>query len=145
MHFSFFGKIISEVIKMNDCLFCKIVNGEIPSKKLYEDDEVLVFLDINPSTNGDCLVIPKRHVVTIDDLDNDLITQMYEVILKMKQLLEEKLGCSGLTIVQNNGYGQEVKHFHIHLTPRYENDLLEHKFNRNILMPLDEIYQKLSN
>lgn len=133
------------MIKVNDCLFCNIVKREIPSKVLYEDDLVICFLDIHPSTNGDMLLVPKKHIVTVDNVDDDLLIHMHRVLLKVKKLLEEKLGCSGLTIVQNNGYGQEIKHFHIHLTPRYENDMLEHKFNREMLQSIDEIYQKLAD
>lgn len=128
-----------------DCLFCKIVNKEIPSYKLYEDDKVLVFLDINPSTNGDCLLIPKNHIVTIDEVDDELMIHMLNVIKKMKLLLKEKLSCDGLTIVQNNGYGQEIKHFHIHLTPRYDGDNLEHKYNRNMLVNIEDVHSQIND
>lgn len=128
---------------MDSCLFCNIIKKEIPSKILYEDDLVICFLDINPSTNGDTLLVPKQHIVTINELSPDLLVHIHTVLLKIKALLEEKLHCDGLTIVQNNGYGQEIKHFHIHLTPRYENDMLEHKFNREMLEDIDKIYQKL--
>ena len=130
---------------MDNCLFCKIIKGEIPSKTMYEDEVVKVFLDINPSTNGDSLLIPKKHIVTIDEVDNELMCHMLKIIQKLKPIFEEKLGAKGLTIAQNNGYGQEVKHFHIHLTPRYENDLVEHKFNKDTLLSLEEVEKKLTN
>lgn len=127
-----------------DCLFCKIIKGEIPSYTIYEDDLVKVFLDINPSTNGDCLLVPKLHLVTIDDIPSDLLLHLHEVTLKMKRQLEEKLHCAGLTIVQNNGHGQDIKHFHIHLTPRYLDDNLRHEFNKKKLIELDKVLEQIT-
>ena len=129
---------------MNDCLFCKIINKEIPSKIIYEDEVVQVFLDIKPSTNGDSLLIPKKHIVTIDEVDNELMNHFLMVIKKLKPIYEEKLNCEGLTLIQNNGHGQEIKHFHIHLTPRYINDELEHKYNKEDLISLEEIHNILT-
>lgn len=128
-----------------DCIFCKITNHESPSWTIYEDDLVHVFLDINPSTNGDLLLVPKKHIITVEDLDNDLIIHMHKISLEMKKLLEEKLNCDGLTIVQNNGHGQDVKHYHIHLTPRYINDELTHNFDKSLLKPVEEIAKELNN
>ncbi len=130
---------------MDDCLFCKIIKGEIPSYTIYEDDLVKVFLDINPSTNGDALLIPKKHIVTIDDLDEELLLHLFEVTLKMKKLMEEKLHIEGLTICQNNGHGQDIKHFHIHLTPRYLNDNVKHDFNKEVLQDLAKIHEQLTH
>lgn len=81
---------------MNDCLFCKIMNGEIPSKKIYEDDKVYAFLDINPNSNGHVLLIPKKHYVTVLDIDKDFIGYALEVIQeKLYPLLKTKLGIDG--------------------------------------------------
>ncbi|MEG2283578.1 MAG: HIT family protein [Bacilli bacterium] len=129
---------------MNDCLFCKIIKKEIPSFILYEDEIVIVFLDIKPSTNGDCLLVPKKHFDTIDKLDDNLLLHIHQVIIKMKTLLEDRLNCDGFTIAQNNGYGQEIKHFHIHLTPRYKNDCLEHSFNKDNNLDLNIVYRKIT-
>ena len=130
---------------MNDCLFCKIINGDIPSRTIYEDDVVKVFLDIDPSTNGDCLLIPKKHIVTIDEVDDELMIHMLDVIKDVKKLLKEKLDCDGLTISQNNEYGQEIKHFHIHLTPRYLKDGYIINSNKELLVDLDQVLEKLTN
>lgn len=130
---------------MNDCLFCKIINGDIPSRTIYEDDVVKVFLDIDPSTNGDCLLIPKKHIVTIDEVDDELMIHMLDVIKDVKKLLKEKLDCDGLTISQNNEYGQEIKHFHIHLTPRYLKDGYIINSNKELLVDLDKTLEKLTN
>ncbi len=130
---------------MQDCIFCKINKKEMPSYTIYEDDFVRVFLDIHPSTNGDCLIIPKKHIVTIDDVDEELMLDILKVIKKMRTFLKEKLDCDGLTIVQNNDYGQEVKHFHIHLTPRYLKDGLQHTFNKDHLVNPEDVYNQITN
>lgn len=104
-----------------DCVFCKIINGDIPSYTIYEDNIVKAFLDINPDSDGHILIIPKVHIKDIDDMDENTFTKMLEITKKLKKLLEEKLQINGLTLVQNNGDVQEVKHFHIHLKPFYKN------------------------
>ena len=129
---------------MDDCLFCKIIKGEIPSKTIYEDEIVKVFLDINPSTNGDLLIVPKKHYENINDIDEGIIVHSLKLTReKLYPLLKEKLKCDGLTIVENNDYGQDIKHFHIHLTPRYKEDCLLHKFNKDILISIDDVFKKL--
>lgn len=128
-----------------DCLFCKIIEGSIPSKTIYEDELVKVFLDINPNTNGHCLIIPKKHIVTVKEVDSILTTHILEVEKKIYDLLKEKLNIKGLTIVQNNELGQEVKHYHVHLIPRYEDDNWNINFNQESLKDTDEIYQEIMN
>ena len=130
---------------MDNCIFCKIINNELPSYTVYEDELVKVFLDINPSTNGDILLIPKKHIVTVDEVDNDLMIHILKIEKEIYKLLKDKLNCEGLTIAQNNGYGQEVKHFHIHLTPRYEGDLVDHLYNKDKLIDVKEVFDKLTN
>lgn len=105
-----------------DCLFCKIINNEIPSYKIYEDDVVIAFLDINPDSVGHTLVIPKKHYLDLDDIDIDTLKHIMNVAKKLKKRIEEKLNCNGLTLIQNNGDIQEVKHFHLHLKPFYKNN-----------------------
>ena len=128
-----------------DCLFCKIIEGSIPSKTIYEDEIVKVFLDINPNTNGHCLVIPKKHVVTIDEVDEDLMGHILKVIKEVHKLLKEKLNIEGLTIAQNNNLGQEVKHLHFHLIPRYSDDNWSLTFNQEMLKETSIIYEKITN
>ena len=103
-------------------IFCKIINGEIPSKTIYEDDIVLVILDVNPRSNGHSLVIPKKHYKDLMEIDNDTLVSIMNTAREMKKLLEEKLNIDGLTLIQNNGDVQEVKHFHLHLKPYYNNN-----------------------
>lgn len=126
-----------------DCLFCKIIEGSIPSKIIYEDELVKVFLDINPNTNGHCLIIPKKHIVTVKEVDSILTTHILEVEKKIYDLLKEKLNIKGLTIVQNNELGQDVKHYHVHLIPRYEDDNWKMNFNQESLKDTDEVYQEI--
>ena len=89
--------------------FCKIVKGEIPSYKVYEDEKVLVFLDIYPTNNGHMLVIPKEHVENLHDISLDLLKEINTVTKKMYKLVEEGLSADGATIIQNNGSAQDVK------------------------------------
>ena len=103
------------------CVFCKIVNGEIPSYTIFEDDLIKIFLDINPSSNGHCLVIPKKHFVDINDIDSEYLNHIFTVVKEMLPILESKLNYDGISLCQNNGFVQEVKHFHLHLIPKYKN------------------------
>ena len=131
---------------MENCIFCKIVNNEIKSHTIYEDELVKVFLDANPETNGHMLIIPKKHYQNILDLDEKIIPHAVKIIKeKLYPLIKEKLHCDGMTIAQNNEYGQEVKHFHIHVVPRYENDQDYHSYNKDILISIEDIYSKLTN
>ena len=121
---------------MENCIFCKIAKGEIPSYPIYEDKFIKAFLDINPNSNGHTLVIPKKHIENILDTDEETITHIFKIIKNnLYKLLKEKLNCNGITIIQNNEYGQDVKHFHIHLIPKY-------KDKTDKITP-EEIYQKI--
>lgn len=104
-----------------DCLFCKIINGDIPCYKIYEDEFVLAFLDINPDCDGHTLIIPKKHFTDLDDIDSDTLNNINVVAKKIKKLLEERLNCDGISLLQNNGAVQEIKHYHLHLKPYYNN------------------------
>ena len=103
-----------------NCVFCKIANGEIPSYKLYEDDTVMAFLDANPDSDGHTLIIPKKHYQDLDDIDLDTLSHINEVAKLIKKELEKKLCCDGISLLQNNGEIQEVKHYHLHLKPYYK-------------------------
>ncbi|MBE6138335.1 MAG: HIT domain-containing protein [Firmicutes bacterium] len=127
-----------------DCIFCKIINGDIPALKVYEDDLVLAFLDINPDTNGHTLIIPKKHFTDLDDIDLNTLTAINEVSKKLKKLLEEKLGCDGISLLQNNGLVQEVKHYHLHLKPCYKDkNSIETIKHHELISDPKEIYKKL--
>ena len=119
-----------------DCLFCKIINNEIPSKTIYEDDIVKVFLDISPDSNGHMLIIPKKHYLDLMDIDDNTLSHIMDVARNMIKKLEEKLQVDGVTLIQNNGAVQEVKHYHLHLKPYY-------KVSQTI-KPVEEIYEILT-
>ena len=115
-----------------DCIFCKIISGEIPSYKLYEDDNVLAFLDITQGTKGHTLIIPKEHVKNIYELDEQTAKDIFTVVPKIAKALKEAFNPIGLNIVNNNDEPlQSVFHFHIHLIPRYENDGMKFSTQNN--------------
>lgn len=105
----------------NDCIFCAIAAGEIPSFKVYEDDLVLAYLDINPCSKGHTLVIPKAHATGLVDTPAELLQQLIVRVQKVAAHLKEALPCDGFNILQNNGEaaGQSVMHVHFHIVPRY--------------------------
>lgn len=106
-----------------DCIFCKIIEGDIPSHKLYEDDHILAFLDITQGTKGHTLIIPKKHVKNIYELDDETARNIFSVVPMIANALKEAFNPIGLNIVNNNDKPlQSVFHFHIHLIPRYEDD-----------------------
>lgn len=111
-------------MKKEDCIFCKIANGEIPSSTIYEDEDFRVFLDLSPATRGHALLVPKEHYANVFELDEELAAKAFVTAKKVGARMKEVLGCDGLNLIQNNGEaaGQTVFHFHMHLIPRYEND-----------------------
>ncbi|MGC8720775.1 MAG: HIT family protein, partial [Thermodesulforhabdaceae bacterium] len=112
---------------MESCIFCQIVKGSIPSAKIYEDDSVLSFLDINPINPGHALVIPKKHYPTIIDVDDEDLKKTAVVTKIVARAIKEALNCDGINILQNNfgAAGQLIFHFHIHVIPRFEGDGFE--------------------
>ena len=109
---------------MENCIFCKIANGEIPAATIYEDEDFRVILDLGPASKGHALILPKAHAANLFELPDDLAAKAMLVAKKVGGKLKEALGCDGLNLVQNNGEaaGQTVFHFHMHLIPRYEKD-----------------------
>lgn len=108
----------------DDCSFCKIARGKIPSATVYEDSHFRVILDVNPATKGHCLIIPKEHFDNIYDLDAETAGKLFSLATCIARAMRDALGCEGLNLVQNNGEiaGQTVFHFHLHLIPRYKDD-----------------------
>lgn len=130
---------------MENCIFCKIIKGEIPSMTIYEDDVVKVFLDINPTTNGDTLIVPKKHIENMLDLDDKRLSHIHKISKEIYNVLKEKLNIDGLTLVQNNFYGQEIKHYHVHLIPRYKNDDVKQLSNKEILKEVKEVFNQIKD
>ncbi|MBI2076394.1 MAG: HIT family protein [Candidatus Aenigmarchaeota archaeon] len=132
---------------MNGCLFCKIVKGEIPSKKVYEDSNTLAFLDINPANPGHTLVMPKKHAENIFDVEEDSLKSTISIVKEMAAAVKEKMNAAGVNVVQNNGKyaGQLVNHVHFHVIPRFENDnvIISYKRVQLTEKELDDVAKKL--
>lgn len=127
---------------MKDCIFCKIINGDIPCMKVYEDDVCLSYLDINPDSDGHTLIIPKKHYKDIYDIPNDTLSHIYDISKKIMDMLKEKLGCDGFTLLQNNGSIQEVKHYHLHIKPHYKDrKSIELIKNKDLIKNPKDIYE----
>lgn len=111
-------------MKKDDCIFCKIANGEIPSCTVYEDDMFRVILDIAPAAKGHALILPKEHYDNLWELGEAEAATVMAIAAKVSAAQKTALGCDGVNILQNNGVaaGQTVFHFHMHLIPRYDND-----------------------
>lgn len=111
-------------MKDENCIFCKLANGDIPTATLYEDNDFRVILDAGPASKGHALILPKEHYKNLYELDDEIAAKALVLAKKMITKLTDVLGCDGYNIVQNNGEvaGQTVFHFHIHLIPRYEGD-----------------------
>lgn len=112
-------------MKNEDCIFCKIANGEIVSRMLYEDDKFRVIMDLSPVTKGHALILPKEHYEDLFSLPEILTKEAFALAKKMANEIKDTLHCEGFNVIQNNGAvaGQTVFHFHIHLIPRYKDDL----------------------
>lgn len=111
-------------MKDPNCIFCKIANGEIPSKAIYEDNGFKVILDLGPATKGHALILPKEHAANLFELPDETASKVLVLAKKLGAQMKENLKADGMNLVQNNGEvaGQTVHHFHMHLIPRYEND-----------------------
>ena len=116
-------------------IFCKIINGEIPGKTIYEDDKVMVILDANPRSNGHSLVIPKKHYTDLYDIDDEILLHMWNVARDVSKMIEKKLHSNGSTFEINYGIAQEVKHIHLHIIPRYKyEDIVDASEIYNVLI-----------
>lgn len=107
---------------MENCIFCKIIAGEIPSATIYEDEDFKVILDISPAAKGHALILPKQHYANLYELPDELCGKVMKLAKKLATHMTDKLNCDGFNLVQNNGEvaGQTVFHFHLHLIPRYK-------------------------
>ncbi len=103
-----------------DCLFCKIIKGEVEKKQIYEDDKVIAILDAYPDVDGHTLIIPKKHYEDIYAIDEATLLHIHKVANNLSKMLMEKLDCKGITHLINYGESQVIKHFHYHLLPNYK-------------------------
>lgn len=127
----------------DDCIFCRISEGDLPAFRIYEDENTLAFLDAEPVSKGHTLVIPKEHT---EDIHGALeMDYMWETVVKVADALKEAFEPGGLNITQNSGEeaGQEVFHLHFHITPRYGGDEIDISYNRENLERGEEISRKV--
>ena len=129
----------------NDCVFCAIAAGEIPSFKVYEDDQVLAYLDINPFSKGHTLVIPKAHSTGLLDTDDQMLADVVAKVKRIAAHVTRVLGCDGFNILQNNGEaaGQTVRHVHFHIIPRWNGDPLTFENKKGDMGELAALAEKL--
>ncbi len=125
---------------MDNCFFCKMAKGEVPSNTVYEDDDFRVILDIAPANPGHCLIIPKAHAMNIYEIDPELLSKAAVVAQKIAKKVKAATGCDGVNILQNNeeAAGQSVFHFHMHVIPRYKND------NKFVYKTMTQTHEELS-
>ena len=135
------------MVSEDECIFCKIVRGEIPSRKIYEDIDIVAFLDINPANPGHVLIVPKEHSESIDEISENVLKKSIIVTKRIAIVVKKRLGADGINILQNNGQhaGQIVAHFHIHVIPRFPDDKVVITYQRAQLddTQLEEMQDKL--
>lgn len=105
-----------------DCIFCKIVDGEIPSNLIYQDELMMCFLDIDPINEGHILIIPKNHYLDADEIPNEILLTMMALSKKIVRAIKEKYSPDGYSIMQNGGEFNDIGHYHMHIFPRYKGD-----------------------
>lgn len=119
-----------------DCIFCKIINNNIPSYTIYENDIIKVILDINPDNPGHSLILTKKHFTNIEDIDIDTLNYVMSLSKDIYKIIIDRLNADGVTLIQNNGLPQDIKHFHLHLKPMYK---------QKPILSLEEVYNILKN
>ncbi len=133
-----------------NCVFCRIVRGELPAHKIYEDSETLAFLDIHPMTDGHTLVIPKAHAERLSELSPELVGRLFQTVQKVAGRLAGALGAPAFNIGMNDGRaaGQAVPHLHVHIIPRFPNDgggSMHSIIYTSPKRPLDEMHRLIAH
>ena len=111
-------------MKLDNCIFCKIINGDIPSRRIYEDENFVVMMDVSPASKGHSLLLPKEHYANMFEMPEELLAEVLKVAQKVAAKMMTALNADGINILQNNGEaaGQTVFHYHMHLIPRYNGE-----------------------
>lgn len=109
-------------MKINECVFCKIIKKEAPSHIIYEDKEICCFLDIDPINEGHVLIVPKKHIHNIDEVDDKILLKILNLSKKLTKVFKKTYNCDGYTMMQNGGIFTDFGHYHMHIFPRYKND-----------------------
>ncbi|KPU26353.1 HIT family hydrolase [Caloranaerobacter sp. TR13] len=128
---------------MESCIFCKIVQGEIKANIVYEDELVVVFLDIDPINKGHLLIVPRKHKLDLDELSIEESSRVMEISKLMVRILKKQFNPDGYSIMQNGGEFNDIGHYHLHAIPRYKNDGFEWTFGKVEDHDLSEIGKEL--
>lgn len=131
----------------SDCIFCKIISGEIPSRTVYEDDSYKAILDVSPASKGHVIILLKNHVTNVFELSDEDASGIFIVARKIAIALKKAFKCDGINILQNNGEaaGQTVFHLHVHVVPRYADDNIDIKWVQRNDIDLDSVYESIKN
>lgn len=129
----------------DECLFCKIIAGEIPSTAVYEDDDFKAILDVNPAARGHVIIIPKKHASNIYELEDEDAAKVFPIAKRIAAALQKTYGCDGVNVLQNNGEaaGQTVFHLHVHVVPRYYGDGVQIMWKPGETPNLDEVANEI--
>lgn len=134
-----------EYQREDDCIFCKILKGDIPSYKVYEDDSFIGILDINPSAKGHVIIIPKNHAANIFELSEKDAKEIFVVAKKIAEAIKKAYQPDGINILQNNGEaaGQTVFHLHVHVIPRYKDDTIKIEWEPKEMKDLEKVLEEI--
>lgn len=134
-----------EYQREDDCIFCKILKGDIPSYKVYEDDSFIGILDINPSAKGHVIIIPKNHAANIFELSEKDAKEIFVVAKKIAEAIKKAYQPDGINILQNNGEaaGQTVFHLHVHVIPRYKDDTIKIEWEPKEMEDLEKVLEEI--
>jgi len=136
-------------MKKDDCIFCKLANGDIPTNALYEDDNVKAIFDLSPASKGHIIILPKEHFDDVYSIDEETAAHVFKVATKLAKAMKEALNCDGMNILQNNGAiaGQTVFHFHMHIIPRYLGDNIKISWNQGSISEdeTNDLIKKIQN
>ncbi len=130
---------------MEDCIFCKIIAGEIPSTAVYEDEDFKAILDVGPAARGHVIIIPKKHAENIYELEDEDAAKVFPIAKKIATALKKTYDCDGVNVLQNNGKaaGQTVFHLHVHVVPRYYSDDVKIMWEPGETPDLDEVASEI--
>lgn len=130
-----------------NCVFCKIIAGEIPSTTVYEDDDFKAILDVNPAARGHVIILPKKHAANIFELEDEDAAKVFPIAKKIASAVKKTYDCDGVNILQNNGEaaGQTVFHLHVHVVPRYYDDEVNIMWKPGETPDLDAVADEIKN
>ena len=136
-------------MRKDDCIFCRLANGDIPTNALYEDDIVKAIFDLSPASMGHIIILPKEHFDNLYSIDEETAAHVFKVATRLAKAIKEALNCDGMNILQNNGEiaGQTVFHFHMHIIPRYLGDNVKFSWNQGEISEdeIKDLKKKIQN